>query len=253
MCKIKFRFIFFVIILTMAIPACSKAVDKKDNLQLTRIPLNLSGKSDSNEQGWKVIRFQNKPPNKVVSDEGGLHISVESSANLLAYCLKENVDVNGVLLQGSITGFPIIPEDKQQGDKQADDFAIRLGLVISGAKKLSKIEKCFAPELIKRLCELAPNSQGINHVLFLNMANDPPPEWRKRTHPVGKGLLREQICSIKDEPGDFRIKVTFQKPYDVSALCIICDGDDTKSKYQITINNIQLNPIREKECTKTKP
>ncbi|MHC4203553.1 MAG: hypothetical protein ACYSTT_02810 [Planctomycetota bacterium] len=230
----------------MAIPVWLIAVDEKENFRLTQIPLKLSGKSDSHEQGWKVIRFQNKPPNKVISDEDGLRIGVESSANLLAYCLNGPVDVNSVLLQGLVTGFPRIPEDKRQGDKKADDFALRFGLVISGTKKLGKIERCFAPELIKRLCELVPKSQGIDHVLFLNLANNPPPKWRKRTHPVGKGLLQEQICSIKNEPGDFRIKVTFQKPYNVLALCIICDGDDTKSKYQVTINKIQLNPKREK-------
>jgi hypothetical protein len=237
----------------MTISVWSNAVDKKENSHTTRIPLNLSGKSDSHKQGWKVIRFKNKPPNNIVSDEDGLHIAVESSANLLAYCLNEAVDVNGVLLQGSVTGFPKIPEDKRQGDKHADDFAIRFGLVISGTKKLSKIDKLFAPELLKRLCELVPNSRGIDHVLFLNLANDPPPEWRKRTHPIGKGLLREQICSVKNKPGDFALQVDFQKPYTVLALCIICDGDDTKSNFRVIVRNIELNPKRKKERAEAKP
>lgn len=252
MYKIQLRCIFFVIILLMAIPVWLNAVDKKENFRLTQIPLKLSGKSDNHEQGWKVIQFQNKPPNKIAFEENGLHIAVESSASLLAYCLNESVDVNGVLLQGSVTGFPNIPEGKRQGDKQADDFAIRFGLVISGTKKLGKIEKRFAPELVKRLCELVPNSQGIDHVLFLNLANDPPPEWQKRIHPIGKGLLREQICSVINKSGDFVIKAILQKPYTVLALCIISDGDDTKSEYQVTINNIQLNPKRKKERAKTK-
>jgi len=253
MCKVQLRRIFFVIILLMVIPVCLRAVDEKENLPLTRIPLKLSGKSDSHEQGWKIIQFQNKSPNKVVSDKDGLQIAVKSSANLLAYCLNEPVDVNGVLLQGSVTDLPKIPEDKRQGDEDADDFAIRFGLIVSGAKKLSKIEKTFAPELIKRLCELVPSSHGIDHVLFLNMANDPPPEWRKRTHPIGRGLLREQVVCVKKEPGGFTIKVEFQKPCTVLALCIISDGDDTKSNFGVTVRNIQLNPKRKKQCDKTKP
>jgi len=251
MCKIQLRRIFFVIILLMAIPVWLRAVDEKENLPLTRIPLKLSGKSDSH--GWKVIQFQNKPPNKVVSDKDGLHIAVESSADLLAYCLNEPVDVNGILLQGSVTDLPKIPEDKRQGDEDADDFAIRFGLIVSGTKKLSKIEKSFAPELIKRLCELVPDSQGIGHVLFLNLANDPPPEWGKRTHPIGRGLLREQVGCVKKAPGDFTMKVEFPQPCTVLALCIISDGDDTKSNFRVTVGNIQLNPKRKKQCPKAKP
>ena len=238
------RFVFLVTIQFLAIPAWTNAIAKKENLHLIQIPLKLSDKSDSHEHGWKVVQFRNKPPNKIVSDKEGLHIGVESSANLLAYCLNEPVDVNGVLLRGSVTGLPRIQENRQQGDKEADDFAIRFGLVISGTKKLSKIDKLFAPELVKHLCELAPNSQGIDHVLFLNLVNEPPPKWRNRIHPIGKGLLREQIGCVMKEPGDFTLKVEFQKPYTVLALCIISDGDDTKSKYRVTVRNIQLNPKR---------
>ena len=243
-CRRRLAFLFTIVLL--ATPAWLNAAAKKENLHSIQIPLKLA-ESKSHEHCWKVVQFQNKLPNKIVSDKEGLHIGVESSANLLAYCLKEPVDVNSVLLQGSVTGLPRIQENTQQGDKKADDFAIRFGLVISGTKKLSKIEKLFAPELVKRLCELAPNSKGIDHVLFLNLANDPPPKWRNRIHPIGKGLLRERVACISHEPGDFTLKVEFQQPCTVLALCIISDGDDTKSKYQVTINNIQLNPKRKKE------
>jgi hypothetical protein len=30
-------------------------------------------------------------------------------------------------------------------------------------------------------------------------------------------------------------------------LCIICDGDHTKSEFQVTVKDIQLNPRRRKE------
>jgi hypothetical protein len=245
--------VFLGIILLLVTPTWSNAVTKKENLHLIQIPLILSNKSDSHEHGWKVIQFQSKPPNKIVSDKEGLHIGVESSANLLAYCLNEPAEVNGVLLRGSVTGLPKIQENTRQGDKKADDFAIRFGLVISGTRKLSKIEKIFAPELVKSLCELAPNSEGIDHVLFLNLANDPPPKWQNRIHPIGKGLLREQVGCVKNGPGDFTLKVEFQKPYKVLALCIISDGDDTKSKYRVTVTNIQLNPKRRTICSEAKP
>jgi hypothetical protein len=154
-------------------------------------------------------------------------------------------------LRGSVTGLPKIQKNRRQGDKKADDFAIRIGLVISGTKKLGRIEKLFASELVKRLCELVPNSQGIDHVLFLNLANDPPPKWKNRIHPIGKGLLRERVACVSNEPGDFTLRVEFREPRTVLALCIISDGDDTKSKFQVNVRSIILNPKKRKNCTKS--
>jgi hypothetical protein len=230
-----------------AVPARSDTVDDKENGQMLRIPLTLSKGDDSQGQCWKVLRFKNRLPNKVACDEKGLHIKVQCSANLLVYGLDKQTDVYSVILEGAVTGVPRIPEGKKQGDKKADDFAIRFGLVMAGKKRLNRIEKLFAPELVKHLFEQAPKSQGIDHVLFLNLANDPPPKWKKRIHPIGKGLLREQVACIKGTPGDFTIEAKFQKPCEVLALCIICDGDHTKSEYQVTVKDIRLNPKRRKE------
>ena len=108
----------------MATSAWSNAIAKKDNLNSIQIPLKLA-ESKSHKHCWKVIQFQNKLPNKIVSDKEGLHVGVESSVSLLAYCLKKPVDVNGVLLQGSVTGVPRIKKNTQQGDKKADVPALR--------------------------------------------------------------------------------------------------------------------------------
>ncbi|MBW7989357.1 MAG: hypothetical protein FVQ84_04980 [Planctomycetes bacterium] len=240
-------FILAVIMLLPAVPVRPDTVDDKENGQMLRIPLTLSKDTDSHGKGWKVLRFKNRLPNKVVCDEKGLHIKVQCSANLLVYGLDRPTQVNSVVLQGAVTGLPRIPEGKRQGDKKADDFAIRFGLVIAGKKRLNAIEKLFAPELVKHLFGQAPKSHGIDHVLFLNLANDPPPKWKERIHPIGKGLLREQVACIKGTPGDFTLKMEFQKPCEVLALCIISDGDHTKSEFQVTVKDIQLNPKRRKE------
>jgi len=240
-------FILAVIMLLPAVPVRPDTVEDKENGQMLRIPLKLSKDVDGQGQGWKVLRFKNRLPNKVVCDEKGLHIKVQCSANLLVYGLDKQTDVNSVVLKGAVTGLPRIPEGKRQGDKKADDFAIRFGLVMAGKKRLNAIEKLFAPELVKHLFGQAPKSQGLDHVLFLNLANDPPPKWQKRIHPIGKGLLREQVACVKGTSGDFTIEAEFQKPCEVLALCIICDGDHTKSEFQVTVKDIQLNPKRRKE------
>jgi hypothetical protein len=239
-----------MVILLPVVPVFSNAIDDKEDEKTLRIPLRLSKDSNDskdNKHCWKVLKFKNRKPNKVVCDEKGLHVKVQCSANLLVYPLDVQTEVNSIILQGAVTGLPRIPEGKKQGDKRADDFAIRFGLVIAGKKRLNPIEKIFASELVRYLFAQAPKSKGLDHVLFLNLANEPAPKWQKRTHPIGKGLLREQVACVKDTAGDFIIKAEFQKPLQALALCIICDGDHTKSEFQVTVKDIQLNPQRRKE------
>ena len=128
----------FVIAVIMLLPAMSvrgDGVDENENGQMLRIPLKLSKDTNGHGQGWKVLRFKNRLPNKVACDEKGLHIKVQCSANLLVYGLDKLTDVNSVVLEGAVTGLPRIPKGKKQGDKKADDFAIRFGLVMAGKKK----------------------------------------------------------------------------------------------------------------------
>jgi len=233
-------FVLTAIILVAAVPLRSHAGERKE--KTIRIPLKLCDKSDGRRQGWKLVRFENIPPNKIACDKDGLHIQVQSSAGMLTYCFAQETQVHSILVRGSVTGLPVIPEGQMQGDKKADDFAIRFGLVVSGTRKLGRMERFFASELVKRLSELVPKSQGIDHALFLNLANDPPPKWRRRIHPLGKGRIRERVASVKKGPGDFELKVELEETCPVFALCIVCDGDHTKSKYRVTVTEIQLNP-----------
>ena len=152
-------------------------------------------------------------------------------------------------MQGSVTGLPKIPEGQIQGDKKTDDFAIRLGLVVAGKRRLTRRERFFASELVKRLSELVPKSKGIDHALFLNLANDPGPNWRKRVHRLGRGMIREQIACASSGSGQFTIDVKFDEPLKVLALCIVSDGDHTKSSFELTVKNIQLNPESKKKPT----
>jgi len=216
-----------------------------------RIPLRMGGQSDDARKGWKSIRFRGKPANNVSADKEGLHIEVRHSVSLLVQCLSEPTKVHSVVVRGAVTGLPRIPEGKEQGDEKADDFAVRLGLAVSGTKKPGPAERLFAPEIVNRLCELAPDSKGIDHVQFLDLVNDPPPKWHERIHPLGKGLIREQIVCTKGEAGDFTLRAKFKEPLAVFALCICCDGDDTQSHYRVTITEIQLNPEEKEAGDKT--
>ncbi|MHC4681183.1 MAG: hypothetical protein ACYTEK_21085, partial [Planctomycetota bacterium] len=236
---------FLVLAMMMLLPVrplrlATAAPPEKANA--IRIPLRICDESDSSETGWKAVGFRGKPANKVSADKQGLHIKVQHSVSLLVHCLSEQAKVHSVVMRGAVTGLPEIPEGREQGDEEADDFAVRLGLVVPGTRKPGPVENLFVPELVRRLCELTPDSKGIDHVLFLNLANDPSPKWRRRIHPLGKGLLREEITCTKTAAGDFILRAEFKEPLAAFALCICCDGDDTQSEYRVTVTEIQLNP-----------
>ncbi len=57
-------------------PLNADADERKENEDTVRIPLRLSDESDSRGQGWKIVRFENVPPNKVACGKDGLHIQV---------------------------------------------------------------------------------------------------------------------------------------------------------------------------------
>lgn len=230
-----------VMILLPAVSSLSEADRHDKNSDTFRVPLRLADESSSPDRCWKIVRFQNVPPNEVRADKDGLHIRVQSSADLLAYCFDKQMQVRSVLVCGSVAGLPVIPKGQVQGDDKADDFAIRFGLVVAGKRKLNRRERFFASELVKRLSELVPKSQGIDHALFLNLANDPGPKWRKRTHSLGRGMIQEQIACVSSGPGQFTIDVQLDKPLNVLALCIVSDGDHTESSFQLTVNDILLN------------
>ena len=166
---------FLLILLFAAVPAWSSNTIRKDKENNIKIPLMLLSESDSHPEGWKAIPFQNSPANKVVFNNDGLHIEVQCSSSLLVYCLGRKTDIHRIRLIGKVTGLPRIPEGREQGDEKADDFAIRLGLVLSGEKTLGSVKKLFASDFVKYLSQMIPKRQGIDHILFLNLANDPPP------------------------------------------------------------------------------
>jgi hypothetical protein len=67
------------------------------------------------------------------------------------------------------------------------------------------------------------------------------PFWKRCYCEQGRDAL-----ATLEQAGDFKLQVKFEKPVEVFALCIICDGDHTQSKYHVTIKDIRLNPKNEK-------
>ena len=207
----------------------------KSAFALTRVPLELDS------QHWHLLEYHNIPANRVSQNEGGIRIDVQASASPLIYTFEQPQSIRHISVSGKISLLPAIPEGAQQGDRGADDFPFRLGLVLEGDKNLTFAQRLIASDWVKQLFDLAPESSGIDQVRFLNLRNPAPVNWQQRIHPESRGLFTEVIVGQADANMRFELEHTLDAPLRVLALWISADGDDTGSFYSLTLDSVSYN------------
>jgi len=201
-------------------------------LTAQEIPLDPGGAN------WQSLSYRSIPANTFSHADSGLKIEVKASASPLIYVFDQPVLMKHISAQGQLGQLPAIPEGLVQGEKGADDFVLRIGLVIAGDKTLSFNQQFLAATWVKTLFSLAPDDEGVDHVKFLNLANPGSIPWESRQHPGGKGLFREVIVANSNANQAFELSYQLPDAKRVLALWISSDGDDTDSSFSLTINTI---------------
>ena len=198
------------------------------------IPLTLEG-------NWRALSYRNIPANTFSQNGNGIRIDVNASASPLIFAFDQPQAIQQISVSGTMRDLPTIPGDLQQGDDGADDFPFRIGLVLEGDKTLNYAQKLIAPKWVKTLYDLAPSGTGVDHVLFLNLANPESVDWQMRDHPASKGLFKEKIVQHVEPNTDFEMRFTLPENTKVLALWISSDGDDTLSTYSLDLASISVN------------
>jgi hypothetical protein len=196
------------------------------------IPLHEMG-------AWKLEKYSKIPPNQVSFSNQGLKVNVKNSASPIIYPLSGTPKLIGFRVRGVFSGLPKFKEKSVQGDKGADDYALRIGLIVPGQKRLTGIKKFFAASWVKQLYAQLPSDLGLDHVQFFNVGQDPKQLNQTRTHPKSE-LINEETISIVKEPGAFTLEHTLKNPIQAAALWVSIDGDDTESEYSVLISEIEL-------------
>ncbi|MBI5246246.1 MAG: hypothetical protein HY923_03630 [Elusimicrobia bacterium] len=188
--------------------------------------------------GWEKLTYRRIPPNEVVFSPAGIEIGVRASASPLIYPLPAPRRLSRVRVRLKISGSLKSAVEKGRWD---EDSQFRLGLVVSGNKRLSGLSKAAAPAWVKRLFSLAPRGGGIDRIVFLMMGRSPSNIGDKRRHP-SSDLIEERIAWLSDAKG---VRLDLDSAVDpsllVSALWISVDGDDTGSAYEVLIESIELD------------
>lgn len=191
----------------------------------------------SSPEGWTELQFRKIPANTVSHSAEGVQVTVKNSASPLIYKLPTPAVVTAVEVELQIQGELKFPGGAN--DFQEDSY-FRLGLVAEGDKKLSRVQKMFAPAWVEKLYSLAPEGVGLDKIYFLNVAGGEAKIGAARLHPKSE-LMSEQIVKIR-KTGENRIVFShsLQPPQKVAALWISIDGDDTKSEFKTVIQKLVL-------------
>ena len=189
---------------------------------------------------WHSLTYSSIPANTVTFSANSISIKVNHSASPLIYPLTENpVFIKEISIQGEVSQLVSIKPPEKQGEENLDDFNLRLGLVLLGDKKPSRLEQLFAPEWVKKMFNLAPQDQGVDHIYFLNAVLSPALLNKTRTHPLSK-YIKEHYIWLMNKIGVFSYSHTFQESKHTGALWIAVDGDDSQSEFILKIQEISI-------------
>lgn len=193
----------------------------------------------SDDSVWQQLDYSRIPSNEVVFKDQSLKINVSDSASPLVFPFGEPRNVQAVKVEGQLSNLITLPAGVTQGTAQADDFTLRIGLVVKGENRLTWLQRELAPEWIKTLYSLAPVDAGIDSILFLVATQDSELLNTQRVHPLSE-LINEHFVWHLDKAGAFSLSVELPERKEIIALWLSSDGDQTASEYAVTLNQLIL-------------
>jgi hypothetical protein len=189
---------------------------------------------------WKTLSYWNISANAVTVNDEALHIAVRKSASPLVYKMVVPLTVTAVTIDASWDGELRIPANTVQGERGADDFVLKFGVVEAGGRTLNWLQRQIAPGWAQQLFKLAPAGTGVGRINFLSTTQQPELLGSTRVHPLND-LLYETRVTYLPSVGEFSMSYRFPEPVEVLGLWISADGDDTASSFDLQIRRITLH------------
>lgn len=196
-----------------------------------RVPVTARG-------AWQALEFRRIPPNRVEFSAAGTSIRVDKSASPLIFPLSKPVEVSHVRARVTVTGSL---KGRAAAGVWDEDSQFRLGLVVTGKRRLTGMSKVLAPSWVRKLFSLAPEGGGVSRIVFLMLGRPPAKVGERRIHPSSE-LLEERIAWLADgKPGSRVIEASLEPMSEVVAVWLSVDGDATGSKYEVLVESIELH------------
>ncbi|TNF01355.1 MAG: hypothetical protein EP326_04525 [Deltaproteobacteria bacterium] len=188
---------------------------------------------------WKHIQFDKIPANNV-SFSKSLILKVDKSSSFLVFPLETEKEVESFEIKGKYSGGLNLPEGKEQGYGKADDFAFKFGFILPGEEKLTGVKKWLAPKWVKKVYEMAPKDQGLNHLELFAATTQDKMLGKKRIHPASDFFHEEYSFLLKDS-GEFSFEKKINGSLRTLALWLSADGDNSKSSFSIEVTSLKVH------------
>ncbi|MAS95174.1 MAG: hypothetical protein CMO55_18410 [Verrucomicrobiales bacterium] len=179
--------------------------------------------------GWETLQFDGVQENQVRFTGSQITVSVNDSASPIIYPFSNTRTVTEILVSGSVSG------ELKAGTW--DDSLLRVGVIETGTRKLTPLERISAPDWVKQLSSRM--SGGVERIHCFLLMPEKERIGEIRTNPDMK-LFRETITSAPNADGSFTMQIELSHPVESPGLWILSDGDDTSSQFTISINQIEL-------------
>jgi len=188
------------------------------------------------QASWSLLSYKNIPAHQI-SHADGISITVDASAGPLVHKFATPVHIERISVTGTFTGQ--VQTSAKLGAPGADDFPLRIGLIVAGKKRLNFMQRLAAPDWVKKLYALAPEGTGIEKIHFLNFTTQTQEaDFTSRSHPKSE-LIEERVVG-RFVDGKLQQDVNVEIDGTVLGLWLSVDGDDTKSRFSTTIKKITL-------------
>ena len=187
---------------------------------------------------WNLLSYRSIPSHTISNSDGALKIAVKRSASPLVTMFPGKPSGRILEIEAKINGQLDLAKTPQ-GEKGADDFRLRVGLIFAGEAVIDPFQLSLAPPWIKKLSSLLPEGTGISHVQFWNTYLDPNLANLQRNHPTSE-LWREHFILKVEQDGRIRQQVEIEETAELLGVWISTDGDDTGSCFDVRIEKLRI-------------
>ncbi len=190
-----------------------------------------------NWNSFKEVHYSKKiKPNDVEVNSNSLMISVNGSSSALVYKFEKPIIIDKIKIQATLEG-TIDYKGRKPGEKGADDFPLRIGIIEKGKTKLNFFQKAIAADWVVKLNNLGRSHGGFNKIHSFVYYTERP-TYNERNHPLSDYFYETVALGFTD--GNINGEYSFKKEIESVGIWISADGDDTQSKFKVIIKELKF-------------
>jgi hypothetical protein len=183
---------------------------------------------------FQHISFEKIPSTKYSEEAGIINAEVASSSSFLLKPFSEVKNIKKVQWRWKVTGDLNVKSFDELKSKSGDDALFRIGLIKAGSAPTVPF---FAPSWIKAIRDhmKLPGAE----MQYL-VSGGPAAKGAKWVSPYTDSMNLLQVESTPEESGWHLAQHSFSDSLKVVGLWLMADGDNTKSKFSVSVKDLEF-------------